>query len=226
MTACFTPDFLAFFRDLAANNHREYFHAHKKRYETSVKQPFADFIGLLIAAIRQEDPRVRISPAQAIFRIHRDVRFSQDKSPYKLYASALIVPGTRRITGDTGFYLEFSPEHCGVYGGLYQPDKQQLENVRTAIAQDPGRLDRLMSAPAFRERFGEILGEKNVRLPAHFQSVRAVQPLIAHKQFYFRALLPAETILRPDLPDLLMAYYRAAKPLNDYLEEAGRSYEL
>lgn len=220
MPAYFTPDFLEFFRELAANNNRDWFLAQKKRYEKNVKEPFATFIGLLIGAIQQHDQTVQITPSQAIFRINRDVRFSNDKSPYKIQASAHIVPGTRKNMGYPGMYLEFTPEHCGIYGGLYMPDKTQLTNIREAIAENPSKIGQLLAEPDFVQHYGTLLGEQNQRLPKPFQDVREQQPLIANKQFYFAAELPPETILREDLLEFIMNYYHAAKAMNRYLQQA------
>ncbi|MCB0818301.1 MAG: DUF2461 family protein, partial [Flavobacteriales bacterium] len=82
--AWFTADYQRFFKDLAAHNDRDWFHANKKRYETSVKKPFEAFVQELIDRMGKLDKQYRITPKEAIFRIHRDVRFSNDKTPYKL----------------------------------------------------------------------------------------------------------------------------------------------
>ena len=86
----FTKDFAAFFKDLEKNNNREWFHENKKRYEDSVKNPFHNFVEELIGGLSDIFPTLTIQPKDAIFRIHRDVRFSKDKTPYKIHASALI----------------------------------------------------------------------------------------------------------------------------------------
>ncbi|HNR54889.1 MAG TPA: DUF2461 family protein, partial [Flavobacteriales bacterium] len=85
--AWFTNDFNDFFKDLAKNNNKEWFDANRKRYEASVKEPFTAFVAEAIKRIGKHDKAVRIEPKEAIFRINRDIRFSKDKTPYKLNAS-------------------------------------------------------------------------------------------------------------------------------------------
>lgn len=216
----FQQAFHDFFLELCANNHRDWFQANKSRYEQFVKKPFEKFVAAVIAEVQKEDPTVLISPSQAIFRINRDVRFSQDKSPYKLHTSAHIVPGSRKNMNAPGMYFEFTLEHIGIYGGLYMPDKVQLENIRQAIAADPKAIDVLIAEPSFKTIYGEIKGEQNVRLPKPLQEVRSQQPLVANKQFYFVSQLPPETILKENLLEILMEHYRAGQPVNRYLQKA------
>ncbi|MEL6943413.1 MAG: DUF2461 domain-containing protein, partial [Bacteroidota bacterium] len=102
----FTPDFLNFFKDLRANNEREWFHANKKRYEQSVKIPFQAFIADVIEHASIFDPNILITPKDAIFRIYKDTRFSKDKTPYKLHASAVVSRGGRKDLTSIGIYLE------------------------------------------------------------------------------------------------------------------------
>ena len=78
----FTKDFLDFFKELAANNHKDWFHANKKRYEASVKDPFKVFVQDMIDRAAAKDDRFAGEAKNAIFRINRDIRFSKDKSPY------------------------------------------------------------------------------------------------------------------------------------------------
>ena len=99
--AYFTQDFLDFFKELAANNHKDWFHANKKRYEASVKDPFKLFVQDMIDKAAKVDGRFAGEAKNAIFRINRDIRFSKDKSPYKLQMGAVISPGGKRRYGNT-----------------------------------------------------------------------------------------------------------------------------
>ena len=92
----FSEDFLRFFKELAGNNNKEWFDLNRKRYFKEVKDPFHHFIEDLIAAVQKEDSNVNIAPKDAIFRINRDVRFSKDKTPYKLQVSAIISKGGKK----------------------------------------------------------------------------------------------------------------------------------
>jgi uncharacterized protein (TIGR02453 family) len=218
----FTPEFINFFIELAANNHRDWFAANKKRYETHVKQPFAKFFEDLLQAVREKDPNVVLPPNLLIYRINRDIRFSQDKSPYKLHTSALISPAVNKQDMQTpGLYFEFGPEFISFFGGVYMPEKENLERIRTYMTHDPETLTHLLAEKEFTEMFGGVLkGAKNKRLPKEFQETEKVQPYIANKQFYYEAHFPAELMLKEDILDFVLHAWEVVKPVNDWFEKA------
>ena len=216
----FTPDFLDFFKELAANNEKEWFDANRKRYVESVKEPFERFVTDLIAEVGKVDKRVQITHKDAIFRINRDIRFSKDKSPYKLGRSAIISPIGKKDKGNPGLYIELTPEHFRIYGGVYMPDKDQLEDIRYAIAAAPDKLKKLMDDMEFKKIFGEVRGEKNKILPKDLKDVAEKAPIIYNKQFYWFTQMAPETILKNDLLEGTMRAYAANKPLMDYFSKA------
>jgi uncharacterized protein (TIGR02453 family) len=218
--AWFTNDFNQFFKDLAKNNNKEWFDANRKRYEASVKKPFEAFVEELIARVSKLDPRVKITPKEAIFRINKDVRFSKDKMPYKLNATAIVSAGGRKDHSDPGIYIEFGPEHLQIYGGSYSPEKEQLTMIRSKIAGDLKTFRKLYSAKDFKELFNGVEGERNKVLPAEFKEVAKEEPLIANKQFYYHATLPANKITDPKLMELVMEHYKAMRPMNAFLKTA------
>lgn len=216
--AYFTPDFLEFYRELAGNNHRDWFHENKKRYEKSVKEPFAKFINDL----REEVQAIEGGETygSVIFRVNRDIRFSQDKSPYKLFSSAVVKPGVERGWEIPGMYLELGPEQCGIYGGAYSLEKEILLKVREAIAKDTARFTALLAEPSFVNLFGTLKGEANVRMPKEFQEVQKIQPLIANKQFYVHATQPDDIVCSDTLMELVLNHYKAMRPVNQWLRKA------
>lgn len=216
----FTKAFLSFFKDLEKNNNREWFHANKKRYEADVKKPFEAFVALMIDKLQVLDPRIVITPKDAIFRIHRDIRFSKDKTPYKVQVSAIISKGGRKDMSTPGIYLEMSHKGLGIYSGAYMPDKNQLQGIREAIASDPKAFKKLINAKSFVNKFGGIQGEKNKRIPKEFQEVLAVEPLIANKQFYYHAAHETTILLDAKLPKVVLDHFKAAKPVSNFLSEA------
>lgn len=215
--AWFGPDFNRFFKELAAHNNKEWFDGQRKRYEENVKEPFAAFVGELIARVGALDKRVRITPQEAIFRIHRDVRFSKDKAPYKLACSAIISAAGRKDHGVPGMYIELGPEKVAIYGGSYQPEKEALLAIRQRIAAKPAVFRSLYTAKPFAERFGSILGERNKVLPPELRKAAEREPLLYNKQFYWCAELPASRITSPKLADVMMEHYSAMRPLNEFL---------
>ncbi len=219
-TSFFSPDFLQFYRDLAAHNDRDWFHANKARYEQQVKRPFEMFVDACITEMRRKDPSLTLETKDAIFRINRDVRFSKDKTPYKLCSSAVIARGGKKDTTTPGIYLELGPEKMAVYGGVYMPDKHQLGAIRNHIALNLERFSSLLNDPGFSSIYGTVHGERNKLLPKELQEAAKKQPLLFNKAFYFYTQMPAEEILSPTLVETVMMKRAAGVAMSEFLFEA------
>jgi len=216
----FKPDFIDFFKELAANNHKDWFDLNRKRYEQSVKKPFAAFTQYMIDVIAKENSDFNdLLAKDCIFRINRDIRFSNDKTPYKTMSSAVIATGGKKSTAINGIYFEFSAEHVRVYGGIYEINKEDLLTLRHGIADNLDAFKSCYQHPDFVEFFGDIKGDKNKVLPAALKTVAAAEPLLLNKQFYFYATFPSETVLREDLDTLLLKAYHVGKPLEDFFNQ-------
>jgi uncharacterized protein (TIGR02453 family) len=72
-----------------------------------------------------------------MFRIHRDVRFARDKSPYKTHAAAQFRHREGRDVHVPGFYLHLEPGNVFTGAGLWHPDGPTLAKIRGAIVDDP-----------------------------------------------------------------------------------------
>ncbi len=216
----FTNDFLDFFKELAANNNKDWFDANRKRYETSVKAPFKAFVQEMIDRVAKVDPTVSIEPRDAIFRINRDIRFSKDKTPYKTHVAAIVSPGGKKDKTTPGMYIQLGPEDLRFYGGAHMLDKEQLYNVRNYIMQHLDEFNKVITAKKFKDTFGEIHGEKNKKLPKEFQATAEQQPLLFNKAFYYFAKMAPETVTDPKLADLFMQQYKTSEPVKDFLTQA------
>lgn len=219
----FTNDFNHFFKQLAAHNDRDWFHAHKADYERQVKQPFEQFVREVIAALAAEDPAIKnLDSKDAIFRIHRDTRFSPDKTPYKLFASAVIAPQGRKDLSYPGTYFQFGVGEIWIGGGSYMPSKEQIEQIRQAMIAQPERVERLVADADFKRLFGHLQGEQNKRLLKPFSEWQSRLPLVANKQFYYMATYNDDEsfILQDNLLDRLLEHYRAARGWQQFLIEA------
>ncbi|MBQ4822008.1 DUF2461 domain-containing protein [Aquimarina sp. MMG016] len=216
----FTEDFIGFFQELSSNNHKDWFHANKKRYEASVKKPFEVFVGVMISAIQRYDPDLKVEPKDCILRINRDIRFSKDKSPYNLHYTAFISRGGRKDKSIPGIFLRFSPEMVGIMGGCFGPSKEQLHNIRTTISRDGSGFRKLLEDKDFVQKFGEIRGETIKRIPKEWQDAHKKEPLIANKQFYFVGEEAPSLITSESLVEELMNYWKVMWPVNEYLTKA------
>jgi uncharacterized protein (TIGR02453 family) len=216
----FSIQFLDFFKELAANNHKIWFDENRKTYELFVKKPFSIFVQDFIFEIQKFNLDIVPDAKDAIFRINRDIRFSKDKTPYKLHMSALLSPQGRKDISNPGFYMEFNPEHLSLYGGIYMPNPAQIVKIRSHMAQNIDAFSKIIANPDFVQMFGTIQGDKQVRIPKELKEAAEKQPLIFNKQWYIQANLDPETILKPDLMSNVLNYYKVAQPLHIFINNA------
>ena len=214
-----TKELTRFLSELKNNNNREWFNANKSRYLEHVKEPFEQFIGELIEAMSPHFDSLAITPKEAIFRIYRDVRFSKDKSPYKVQVSALVNPGGRKAMTRPGIYIEITPEHLRIYSGMYQLDSKQLRNLRSHISHNLDHFASLISDKKFSKTFGEIRGEKNKKIPKEYEEDAKSQPLLYNKQFYYFTEWDSSVIEDKHLVEKITKVFLIAKPLSEFLYE-------
>lgn len=215
----FTSDYTQFFKDLAANNNRDWFHENKKRYENSVKEPFKAFVQELIGMVERHEGEMEIQPKDCIFRINRDIRFSKDKTPYKLNCSAIVSKGGKKDKTYPGLYVEASPEHVRVYGGVYMPDKDQTYDIREKILNKTSDFKSLYEDKKFKNYFGEIRGDKNKRTDKSFMQHAETEPMIMNKQWYWFSEMDPKILESGKLIKEIESRYIAMKPLLDFYRE-------
>ena len=215
----FDPDFLLFFKELAANNHKEWFDQNRKRYEKSVKKPFENFVADLLEESRQLDPTISAPAKDCIFRINRDIRFSKDKTPYKLERSAIISEKGRKDHSSPGFYIALGPEHISVGGGAYFFKKEQLATVRQQMASNPKKINTLTADASFVKLFGELKGEENKRLSKELAEAAETQPLLFKKQLYYMTTLDPALVETDDLMPTILKHFSAGAPISAYLKD-------
>lgn len=119
----FPPELFTFFAGLERDNSKTYWEANKTIWETKVNQP----IGQLMADLEVEFPRLRM------FRPNRDIRFSKDKSPYKLWAG---ITSTSRAAGGIGYFMQVQASGLEIACGTMLMERDQLERFRTALDHD------------------------------------------------------------------------------------------
>jgi uncharacterized protein (TIGR02453 family) len=216
----FGPAVVRFFRALARHNTRAWYQAHKDEFLLHCEEPFEDFVGELIERIAALDPFMRCEPKEAIFRLARDTRFSNDKTPYKTHMGAVLAPDGRR-TRAAAFYVQLGADGLGIATGVYQPDKAQLYAIREAIRDDGKVLDRLLRDRTFTRLLGELQGDRNVRLPPEFAPAAARFPLLYLKQFYTWVEYDDPAVVeRRNLAEFVMRHYRAGRAVNAWLNRA------
>ncbi len=215
----FSNTFIKFFKDLEANNNKEWFDANKSLYINEIKAPFLELVDEIISELNKELPHFDTNAKQSMFRIYRDVRFSKDKTPYKTHASASMCHEGKK-SGHTAYYLMMNHRYLMIGGGKYDLDKENLRKIREEISYNLDEFHDIINRKEFLDLFGSIKGEKNKIIPKEFKEDVEKQPYIANKQFYFMAELSPQHILKNNLKQTILKHYKAGFELNSFLERA------
>lgn len=215
-----SKNYIAFFKELEANNDRDWFKANKSRFEKDVKKPFEELTAEVISKMQKLDPEITITPNESVFRIYRDTRFSKDKDPYKTYMAAVVGRGGRKDHTYPGIYYQVDGNGVTVAGGCWQPPTDRLYRIREKIAEDPKGFRKIIDAKKFKETFSEIDGEKNKIIPKEFQEAAQIVPEIYNKSFHFWVPYKGQKyITRPDLANFIVDHYKIADKFNKFLVE-------
>jgi uncharacterized protein (TIGR02453 family) len=165
-------------------------------------------------------PELVSDPKVSLFRIYRDTRFSEDKSPLKTHIAAHFPHrGFPRGQG-AGLYFEIAPRWVWMGGGIYRPEAPDLQAIRARIAETHPKLHRIAAADAFTRQFGELGGEQLTRVPRGYASDHPAAGYLRYTQFLAAREHEAEFAVSPRFYGDLVATFRAAAPLVRFLNEA------
>ncbi len=212
----FTPALFAFLRDLKVNNDRDWFAANKPRYEDEVRGPALDFVSDLAPHLERLSPCFVADPrptGRSLFRIHRDTRFSKDKSPYKTYVGVQFRHELAKDAHAPGFYLHLEPKAVFVGAGIWHPDAPTLARIREAIAGDPKGW---RAAKLVGERF-ELAGDRLKRAPAGYDPEHPLIEDLKRKDFICVASLTERDVCGRGFVDEFARMCGEASPLVRFL---------
>jgi uncharacterized protein (TIGR02453 family) len=216
----FKPEAIHFLLELSINNDRTWFQPRKQEYEQLLKEPLEGLCDALADELRTRRIPLQADPARSPFRIYRDVRFSKDKSPYKTHVSASFPWKSEAAGGSAhgvGGYFHFQPDEYYVGGGMWHPERPRLEAWRALLGSDPVRVHAAIDAPAFLAAFGEVEGERLVRVPTGWPSDHPEAELLRLKDVTFGRRLAEDEALSPKLPAILAGAFAAAGPVMELL---------
>lgn len=224
----FSPKAFTFLRGIAKHNRKEWFEAHRDTYEQEIKRPLSALIEEMDVHLATIAPEIIGSPKKSVFRIHRDVRFSKDKSPYKTNVACWFFHrdvGTRMQTeavhGGAGFYLHIQPGACFCGGGIWMPPRPALAKIRQALVDDLEGWEAIVTKRAFRRCFGDLDPEGMLtRVPRGFAADHPAGAWLRYQSFTAGTPLTDEAVQSPALPKTLARHYAAMTPFVRWLNDA------
>lgn len=215
----FTRKTLAFLRALKRNNDREWFRARKTEYEAHVRAPMIGLLDRLATDFPRFAPDLVSEPRVSLYRIYRDTRFSEDKTPLKTHVAAHF-PSRRFARGEgAGLYLEIAPQWVWIGGGLYMPSASDLQSIRAHIADAHRPLHRIVTGTRFRRAVGSLQGEQLTRVPRGYLKDHPAADYLRYRQFLAGREFKAEFALTPAFYPGVLRIFRAVFPLVRFLNE-------
>jgi len=205
-----------FLKELSKNNNREWFHAHKSDYEAALKS-LELYTLQLIEGIRKFDKTLG-NPTfkECVFRIHKDIRFSKDKTPYKTNMGVYIVKGGRK-SGNAGYYLHIEPGNSMLAGGIYMPEANALKMIRKEVYYNAPEFKKIINDKHFKNLFGEIEGEKLVNPPRDFPKDFEDAELLKYKSYAVIHPISDAILFSEKAYEFSINVYSKMLPLNNFL---------
>jgi uncharacterized protein (TIGR02453 family) len=224
----FTPKAFTFLRGLARNNRKEWFEEHRAAYEGELKRPLALLIEEMDVHLATIAPEIIGSPKKSAFRIHRDVRFSKDKSPYKTHVACWFFHrdaghgvGGEAAHGGAGFYFHMAPAGSFCGGGIWMPPRPALAKIRQQLVDDLEGFEALVLDKAFKKRFGALDPEGMLtRLPRGFDADHPAGPWLKYQSFTAGCALSQDEVTNAALPKTLAKHFAAMTPVVRWLNAA------
>lgn len=216
MSAIINPSTPQFLKELAQNNNREWFAENKERY-LAAQANVADFVENLIDEISIFDKEIlKLDAKKTLFRIYRDTRFSLNKTPYKTNFGVGL--GFKRGNGSAGYYLHIEPGKSFLAGGLYQPERDALREVRKEISMNKAEFIEILENDEFRNNFrGLSVESKLTRVPNGFEKEDPMAEYLKLKSFNVIHPISDEALMQENAAADFANIFASIKPLNDFL---------
>lgn len=210
---------LDFLSELSANNNRDWYNANKKRYEES-REKVLFLTEVIINEIRKFDSEIpALSPKDCVFRIFRDVRFSNDKRPYKTNFGAFIAKGGRKSL-NAGYYFHIDPAGSFAGGGVYMPPAEPLKAIREYIAENGEEFLDIIQDKNFKKIYPEMMDDRLKTAPKGFPKDHKFIDLLNYKSFVFSNQFSKSQVSSNNYIELLVQSFKTLQPVNKFLNDA------
>lgn len=213
MSAIISSDVFSFLKQLKQNNHRDWMQEHKKEYQNNEKQ-LKLFYSEIEKGLNESDDIEKVK----IFRINRDVRFSNDKTPYNVHRSVSFSRAGAHRRG--GYYLRLEPGNSLMAGGFFKPEASDLLRIRKEFEMDASVIRRILSQPEFEKEYGGFVQEDAVKTaPKGFSKDDPNIDLIRLKSFFVVHNFTDNEVYAADFKENLLHHYKLLRPYFDYMSE-------
>ena len=237
-------DTITFFRELAANNNRDWFMDNKKRYD-AIREEFIELTAQVIDEFSPLDPTIgHPDPRKCIYRINRDLRFTPDKRPYKTHIAFFLSSYGIKRCGEAGYYLQIGQEdeekssglfdsetenkkrphgNCSLGGGIFMPDKAKLAAIRQEIFYNTDQFLSIVNEKKYKKYFGNTFFTTKIlsRAPKGYPNDWEYVDWIKYNDYCTMHEVPNDIVLSNGFKDYVMDVFKTSVPLNKFLLQAN-----
>ena len=204
------PDIFTFYKDLDKNNNREWFESHKPRFK-ALESEVKDFNEIVKFGLEETDDIEKIK----MFRIYRDVRFSKNKTPYKIHFGVSFHRKKPNLRGS--YYMHLAPQNSFIASGFWNPNPMDLLRIRKDLEMDAQELRDVITDFTFKKVWGELQGDVVKTSPKGFNIDHPNIDLIRHKQFLFIKRFDDKSVLSSDFQKEVIKSFTAIRPFFDLM---------
>ncbi len=220
MISSSTIDFL---KALKKNNNKPWFDKNREKY-LAAKYNFEEFVALLLPKMVLFDEDMKeLLPKNCTFRINRDIRFSKNKTPYKINLSASFNRGGKKSIF-AGYYFHLQPEgNSFVGGGLWRPEAVELKKLRQEIDYCFPEFKKIISSAAFKKNYGELEKDENqmlVNVPKGYDKENPAADFLRMKSFVATKNISDNDVLSKSLDKEIIQSFKALMPLVKFINRA------
>lgn len=202
-----------FLKELEKNNHRDWMQEQKKRYLANEKI-LKSFYAEMERGLNQTDHIETVK----VFRINRDIRFSNNKTPYNVHRSVSFSRSGNHRRG--GYYLRLEPGNSAMAGGFFNPNPSDLLRIRKEFEMDSSLIRKIMAQEDFQSAFNGFNQEYMVKTaPKGFSKEDPNIDLIKLKSYFVVHRFSDEEVTERNFADNLLHHYQLLRPFFDYMSE-------
>ncbi|MCX8525557.1 DUF2461 domain-containing protein [Chryseobacterium formosus] len=208
----------SFLKDLSVNNNKTWMTENKERYQ-KVKEGLVNYIQTLIDEFSEIDSTIsRLDASKCMTRINRDMRFAKNAPPYK--DDFYLVLNKKKLHGVTaGYYLYIKPGNCFLGGGVWNPQKPELDRYRQEVADYYDDFKSIIDDASFKKKFPTgIQGDGAlVNVPKQFDENHPAGEFLRMKGFCTKEKITQKELMSKDSIKTVISFFEASKPLVDFL---------
>lgn len=219
----FQSSTISFLKDIKLNNNKPWFDENKPRY-LEAKSDFENFVNELLVRLSTFDIDMKDQEGKkCMFRINRDIRFSKNKTPYKINLAGSFIRGGKKSIF-AGYYFHLEPGGKSFAGGgLWMPTPDGLKKIRQEIDYCLPEFEKIIHAAPFKKQYGELEREKGqvlVNIPKGYEKDNPAAEYLKLKSFIGTKIIPDKMLTSPDLLDEVTNAFKALHPLLQFINRS------